>query len=169
MTIYYNDESGTAFDFGGESDVQNQLHLLIEYVTDYVKCPYEPEVSVTVVTRDRIHQMNREFRQVDRPTDVLSFPMAEYGEPADFESEEFLGSLSVSPDTDELLLGDIVLCAEVVKEQAAEYGHSELREFSFLVVHSMLHLFGFDHMEKEEREIMEEHQRKIMEGLAINR
>ncbi|MCI5732265.1 MAG: rRNA maturation RNase YbeY, partial [Eubacterium sp.] len=69
----------------------------------------------------------------------------------------------------ELVLGDIVLCSDVVREQAEEYGHSELREFSFLVVHSLLHLFGYDHVEEEERIEMEEKQRDIMNQLQILR
>ena len=93
----------------------------------------------------------------------------EYDRPADFEGEAFLSSMAVSPDTEELVLGDIVLCAEVIHEQAQEYGHSELREFSFLTVHSMLHLFGYDHMDEGERDEMEKEQRAIMEQLKIYR
>jgi probable rRNA maturation factor len=165
MTIFFENESDIRFDFS----IEEQLDLLISHVTDYVKCPYEAEVSVTMVTKEQIHEMNHQFRQVDRHTDVLSFPMMEYGEPADFESSEFQESITISPESGELVLGDIVLCGEVIKEQAEEYGHSELREFSFLVVHSMLHLFGFDHMEPDEREVMEHHQRIIMEQLNITR
>ena len=73
------------------------------------------------------------------------------------------------PDTEEMMLGDILLCSEVVKAQAEEYGHSELREFCFLIVHSMLHLFGYDHIEEEDRREMEEEQLKIMDRLGINR
>ncbi|MFR5619914.1 MAG: rRNA maturation RNase YbeY [Clostridium sp.] len=73
------------------------------------------------------------------------------------------------PESEEMMLGDIVLCSEVVCEQAEEYGHSLLREFSFLVVHSLLHLFGYDHMEEDERAEMEEKQREIMKKLQILR
>lgn len=165
MTIYFENESGYEFDF----PVQEQLEKLISFVTEYVKFPYEPEVSVTMVTKEEIHRINEEFRQVDRPTDVLSFPMMEYDRPADFEGNAFLSTLSVNPETEEVTLGDIVLCAEVIRDQAEEYGHSRLREFSFLTVHSMLHLFGYDHIEEEERLEMEEEQRKIMDVLAIYR
>lgn len=165
MTVLFENESGIVFDF----PLLPLLDLLVRHVTEYVKCPYEVEVSVSLVDRESIHRMNREFRRVDRPTDVLSFPMMEYGEPADFESGEFLASRTISPETGELMLGDIVLCGEVVREQAEEYGHSERREFSFLVVHSMLHLFGYDHEGEEERNVMEEHQREIMEQLNIRR
>lgn len=165
MTVFLENECGAEFDFS----VQEQSELLVRTVTDYVSCPYEVEVSVTLVERDRIRQANREFRQIDRKTDVLSFPMMEYDGPADFGGQSFLESLTVSPETDELMLGDILLCAPVVWEQAEEYGHSVLREFSFLIVHSLLHLYGFDHMEEEEREEMEAAQNKIMERLNIGR
>ena len=84
-------------------------------------------------------------------------------------SETFENSLTTSFESQELLLGDIVLCTDIIKSQAKEYGHSEKREFSFLVVHSLLHLLGYDHMEEEERVQMEEHQREIMSGLKIGR
>ena len=165
MTVYLEDESGYDFDFS----VRGQLDKLIRSVAEYIQCPYELEVSVSIVTKDMIHEMNRQFREADRPTDVLSFPMMEYDRPADFEGEAFSRSMAVSPDTEELVLGDIVLCAEVIPEQAQEYGHSELREFSFLTVHSMLHLFGYDHIDEGEREEMEKEQRAIMEQLKIYR
>lgn len=165
MTIYFENESGYEFGF----PARGQLDRLVSFVTEYVGCPYEPEVSVTVVDKAAIHEMNRKFRQVDRHTDVLSFPMMEYDAPADFEGETFRASMAVSPETGELVLGDIVLCAEVVRGQAEEYGHSELREFSFLVVHSMLHLFGYDHVDGEERVQMEARQREIMGQLGIHR
>ena len=165
MTILFENECGMSFDFS----MDRQLELLVRTVTDYVHCPYETEVSVTLADKDEIHRVNKEFRQVDRPTDVLSFPMMEYDSPADFCGNSFQNSLTVSPETDELILGDIMLCAPVICEQAEEYGHSILREFSFLVVHSQLHLFGYDHMEEEERNEMEQVQREIMKILNIER
>ncbi len=165
MTVLYENEWGGEFGF----PVDKQLEKLISCVTDYVGCPYEPEVSVTLVSKEEIHRLNREFRQVDRPTDVLSFPMMEYDSPGDFEGDAFLATIAVSPETEELVLGDIVLCGDVIREQAKEYGHSDEREFSFLVVHSMLHLFGYDHIEEDERAAMEQAQRDIMEKLGIKR
>ncbi len=165
MTIYVENEGGYEFPFS----IKTQLDKLASFVTNYVACPYEPEISVTLVTKEEIHRLNQEFRQVDRPTDVLSFPMNEYDKPADFSGMTFRESLTISPETGELVLGDIVLCSEVVREQAQEYGHSELREFSFLVVHSLLHLFGYDHMEEGERKEMELLQKNIMNELQIMR
>ena len=131
--------------------------------------PYEAEVNLTLVDKDRIHEINREMRQIDRPTDVLSFPMIKYAEPADFNGVEHQFDDCVNPDTEEVLLGDIVICVESVYEQAEEYGHSVKREYAFLITHSMLHLMGYDHMVPEEAEVMEEHQRRILDVLKIKR
>ena len=107
--------------------------------------PYEAEVNLTLVDKDRIHEINREMRQIDRPTDVLSFPMIEYAEPADFDGVEHQFDDCVNPDTEEVLLGDIVISVEKATAQAELYGHSFQREMGFLTVHSMLHLLGYDH------------------------
>lgn len=165
MTIYLENEGGYEFSFS----VEKQLDKLVPYVTAFVCCPYEPEISVMLVTKEEIHRLNKEFRDVDRPTDVLSFPMMNYEIPANFTGEVFEKSKTLSPETGELILGDIVVCSDVVCEQAEEYGHSELREFSFLVIHSLLHLYGYDHMEEEERLEMEQIQKNIMDELRIMR
>ena len=129
---------------------------------DYEECPYEAEVSVLLTDNDRIHELNREFRGIDRPTDVLSFPMCDYDTPGDFDWLGEHGDDCFHPESGELLLGDIVISVEKVREQAEAYGHSEKRELAFLVAHSMLHLFGYDHMEDEERKIMEAKQEEIL-------
>ena len=115
------------------------------------------EVSVTLTNNDYIHQLNRKYRQIDRPTDVLSFALNESEEP-DIEN---------GPDIN--VLGDIILSVERAEEQAADYGHSLRREIAFLTVHGMLHLLGYDHMEEEERLEMEQEQRFVMEKLGIPR
>ena len=142
--------------------------LLVEAALEYEGCPYEAEIDLLLTTDDEIHRMNEEFRQIDRATDVLSFPMLEYETPGDFsfveeEAEAF------NPESGELMLGDIVISKEKVLAQAEAYGHSPKREFAFLIAHSMLHLFGYDHMEEEERLVMEERQREIMETVQILR
>ncbi len=118
---------------------------------------------------ESVRSLNHQFRGIDRETDVLSFPMQEYPSPGDFSGISEKDSDSFDPDTGELLLGDIVINAERVISQAAEYGHSCRREFAFLIAHSVLHLTGFDHMEEQEREQMETRQRRIMEALRIPR
>lgn len=165
MTIYFEDEARLSFEF----DMEKQLDKVISFVRDYVRCPYDVEVSVTMVDKSSIQDVNSEFRDIEKATDVLSFPMMEYNSPQDFDGQAFQETLTISPDTGELVLGDIVLCSEVIKEQAKEYGHSEIREFSFLVVHSMLHLFGYDHILEKDRMQMEEEQKKIMNMLGIQR
>ena len=116
----------------------------------------EAEVSVTLTDDANIHVLNREYRGVDRPTDVLSFALMESEEP------EIIGGASE-------VLGDLVISLERVQAQAEEYGHSALRELSFLTVHGMLHLLGYDHMEEDERLEMETEQRHVMEELGIER
>lgn len=165
MTVYFEDEAMITFDF----DIERQLEEIISFVGDYVKCPYELEVSVTMVDKASIQAVNAQFRDLSVPTDVLSFPMEEYDRPADFSGPAFQESMALVPGTGELVLGDIMLCSEVIREQAKEYGHPEIREFSFLVVHSMLHLFGYDHILERDRMEMEEEQRNIMNALGIGR
>lgn len=131
--------------------------------------PYESEVNLTLVDNEMIREINREMRQIDAPTDVLSFPMLEYAAPADFSGIEECWEDTVNPDTDEVMLGDIVISLDKVRAQAEEYGHSEKREYAFLITHSMLHLMGYDHMEPEEAAVMEEHQRVILNALNIKR
>ena len=165
MTILLEEETAVSFDF----DYQTLANEVITAACDAEKCPYEAEVNLTLVDNDSIHCINREFRQIDRPTDVLSFPMQVYETPADFSHVEDCVEENFNPDTGELLLGDIILSVEKLKEQAASYGHSEKREFAFLILHSMLHLFGYDHETEQEREAMEERQRKILDDLGITR
>lgn len=117
----------------------------------------DAEVSVTLTDDAHVHVLNREYRNVDRPTDVLSFVLAESEEP------EIIGA------DGGVVLGDLVISLERAAAQAEEYGHSMLRELSFLIVHGMLHLLGYDHMEEEERLEMEEEQRRVMEELGIQR
>lgn len=165
MTINIDKEVELSFDFPEEEYVKKVILASM----DYVECPYEAEVNVLFTDNAGIHEMNREYREMDCPTDVLSFPMVEYKEPGSFDSLEEEQEDCFHPETGELLLGDIVLSYDKIKEQAKEYGHSELRELCFLVAHSMLHLFGYDHMADEERAQMEQMQRDILSGLNILR
>lgn len=165
MTILLEEETEVSFDF----DYQTLANEIIQAACDAEKCPYEAEVSLTLTDNESIHEINREYRQIDRPTDVLSFPMQTYEAPADFSHAEDCAEDNFNPDTGELLLGDIVLSVDKVREQAAAYGHSEKREFAFLILHSMLHLFGYDHETEREREAMEARQRSILDDLGILR
>ena len=165
MTIDFENESSK--DLGIE--LYEIAEEVISFTLDYMNCPYEAQVSLLVTDNEEIHQMNLEHRQIDRPTDVLSFPMVEYETPGDFDFLEEAGDDCFEPDSGELMLGDIVISADKVIEQAAEYGHSIKREYAFLITHSMLHLMGFDHMTEEEAAEMERLQREILDELQITR
>lgn len=164
MTIYFEEEGDVTLDLPCE-ELANKVILA---ALDYEECPYEVEVNLLLTDNQEIQEMNRRFRQIDRATDVLSFPMVDYGKPGDFsfleEEEEYF-----HPETGELVLGDIVISKEKVISQAEEYGHSLKREYAFLIAHSMLHLFGYDHEEEDERYEMEEKQREILQQLKILR
>ena len=136
---------------------------------DYEGCSYEAEVNVILTDNDAIQEINREHRQIDAPTDVLSFPMVDYESPSDFEHVEEAVEDYFNPETGELMLGDIVISVDKVEEQAEKYGHSQTRELAFLTAHSMLHLFGYDHMEDGERLVMEEKQKEILETRGYTR
>ncbi len=134
------------------------------------------EVSVTIVSKEAIHELNRDTRQVDKETDVLSFPLLSYTESPRMESsaaedlsEAFLLEENLDPDLHELMLGDIVLCLDVAIRQAEEYGHSLEREMAFLTAHSMLHLLGYDHMSQEEEAVMFPKQTAILDGMGLSR
>ena len=144
------------------------IRKVINEALDYAECPYEAELNVILTDNESIHQINLETREIDRPTDVLSFPTLEYDEPGDFSiiSED---SYDFNPDTGELMLGDIVISVEKVEEQANAYGHSMERELGFLVAHSMLHLFGYDHMEDDERIVMQKKQEEVLQRCNILR
>ena len=145
-------------------DYRPIIEEIVVAALDYEKCPYEAEVNVVLTNDEEIHRINKEFRGIDRATDVLSFPMGDYDVPSDFERLEEQSEDYFNPETGELLLGDIVISIDKVDEQAEKYGHSKERELAFLVAHSMLHLCGYDHMEDDERLVMEKKQEEILAG-----
>lgn len=146
------------------------ISKVIDTALDMYECPYEAEVNVILTDNDSIASINEEYRNLARPTDVLSFPMLEYEVPGDFSMIDQLPEEECfDPDSGELLLGDIIISLEKVLEQAEAYGHSVERELGFLTAHSMLHLFGFDHMEDEERIDMEARQEEVLERVGLSR
>jgi len=115
------------------------------------------EVSVTLTNNVYIHELNKKYRDIDRPTDVLSFALNEGDEPEVIDGPEVN------------MLGDIIISVERAVEQAADYGHSVEREIAFLTVHGMLHLLGYDHMEEEDRKEMRQEEDFVMDKLGITR
>lgn len=111
------------------------------------------EVSLSIVDEDQIHKLNKEYRNVDRETDVLSFPMDEKA--YDDEGNPII------------LLGDIVICLDVAKDQALDFGHSFEREIMYLICHSTLHLLGYDHIEEGDKKVMRAKEKEIMKNLGV--
>lgn len=160
MTFNFESEVEIDFDF----DHIKLFESVGMTALEQQNCPYEVSVWLTIVDDESIREINKETRNIDKATDVLSFPMNEYINPGDFSHiEDDLQAFE--PDTGELILGDIVLSIDHIKTQAFEYGHSIEREYAFLICHSMLHLMGYDHMEEDERIIMENNQNIIMNKL----
>lgn len=165
MSFFLEEEVEVDFDF----DYRHIAEKVINYCIEREKFPYEAEINLTLTDNEGIHIINKEYRDIDRATDVLSFPMLSYETPGDFSFLMDENDDDFNPDTGEAILGDIIISVDKVREQAEEYGHSELREFAFLITHSMLHLFGYDHMEPEEAKVMEDKQRQILDELSITR
>lgn len=151
-------------------DYEAIIRDVIIAALDFEDCPYETEVNVILTSNDEIAIINRDFRDIFKPTDVLSFPMIDYVAPGDFSIlEDASAEDYFNPENGELMLGDIIISIEKVLGQAKTYGHSIERELGFLVAHSMLHLFGYDHMEPEETEAMESRQRDILNRVQLKR
>lgn len=165
MSFYLEEDVEVKFSF----NYSELAEKIIGFCLDYVEFPYEAEVNLTLTDNEGIHAINKEFREIDRPTDVLSFPMLCYETPGDFTFLDTEDNNDFNPDTGEAMLGDIVISLDKVYEQAESYGHSVEREYAFLITHSMLHLFGYDHMEEDEAKVMEAKQKEILHKMNILR
>ena len=140
-------------------EIKEMLERVCLKSLQYEEFNEDCEISLSIVTNEEIHDINKQFRNIDSPTDVLSFPQLtfEEGEEADVN------------ENGEIVLGDIIISIDRAKEQAEEYGHSLKRELAFLSVHSMLHLMGYDHMVPEEEEDMFRRQKEILIEAGIPR
>ncbi len=150
-------------------DYEGIASKVVEAALSYVDCPYECVVNILLTDNASICELNKNMRNIDRPTDVLSFPGIDYETPGDFSIAEKDTLSYFEPDSGELMLGDIMISLEKVVEQAKEYNHSVKREYAFLIAHSMLHLSGYDHIEDEERKQMEQMQEEILEQIGYTR
>lgn len=143
-----------------EIQSNTELEDLIKLVT---KTCFETEkidntdlyLSVTLSKENYIHRINKEYREIDRPTDVLSFPM--------FEKNEIPLEKTGIPD----VLGDIIICVPIVEKQAIEYEHSFKRELAYMLVHGFYHLMGYDHMQEDEKKVMREKEEIVLSKLNI--
>ena len=165
MTSYVENETDKKFDFAVEEVVEKVARTVLEMEN----CPYEVCLNLLITNNEGIRTYNKDYRQIDKETDVLSFPNVEYEKAGDFSMAEKMQADCFDPDSGELLLGDIIISVQKVEEQAKEYGHSELREFAFLTAHSMFHLCGYDHMNDEEAAVMENKQETVLEKLGFVR
>ncbi len=166
MIFYVENEVNAEFDF----DIEQLSEMVADKVLKSEGCEYDVEIGLTITDDEGIKELNSQFRDIDKPTDVLSFPNVNYETPGDFS---VIGSDQkidlINPDTGKIMFGDIVINEKRVREQALEYGHSQKREFAFLVAHSMLHLCGYDHMESDEAAVMEKKQEDVLNSLGITR
>jgi len=133
---------------GIEDTQKDFLAALIKRGLEYVNAPALSEVSVSFVDKEEIQVLNRDYRAIDEPTDVLSFL---FSNPDEWQDDDIPTAL-----------GDIIICADVAQEQADEYGHSFERELGFLIVHGLLHLSGYDHLNQEDEDKMRQAQRDIL-------
>ncbi len=152
MEIIVNDESAVT------EQMMDKLRKAASACTQL-----DVEISLSFVSLDEIHELNREYRGVDRPTDVLSFPM--------FDDQDELEAVCGESDEEgqTVPLGDVVICMDKIIEQAEEFGHSRERETVYLFTHSVLHLLGYDHETEEEKKEMREREEEIMDLIGLSR
>ncbi len=150
MNIYFEDGQVV------EETILSTMIKAAEYCLDLEQVDKErTEISVTFVEEEEIRNLNRDYRNTDKVTDVLSFPQFD--------------DLDEIPEFGEICLGDVVICKERAAEQAEEFGHSFEREIIYLFTHSILHLLGYDHMEEAEKKEMRQREEEVMEHLGILR
>ncbi len=158
MLLIENEQASHEF----TKELEDVITLVCEKSLSYEGFKQDAQISVTIVDDEEIRAINKEHRNIDSPTDVLSFPMLEFDEDGEPVTEYDF-------DGEEIVLGDIVISMERAVAQAQSYGHSIKREIAFLTAHSMLHLLGYDHMEPEEEKIMFKKQEEILSALGITR
>ena len=148
----------------------NELEEVCRYALEKEEVTQKCQISLLFVDNEEIREINKETRNIDKATDVLSFPMLDYPKGKVFKDIYKDKAFDVMYlDGDELVLGDMVLSLERAEEQSKEYNHSFKREVCYLIVHSILHLLGYDHMEDEEKKIMRAREEEILNGLDIKR
>lgn len=155
MTVLIDNRTNEEFSLEFSEIIENMVKTALLYE----EFDREAEVSVSIVTNEEIQQINNDFRNINRPTDVLSFPLLTFEE----------GEVIDLNENEEVLLGDIIISFEKAKEQANEYNHSLKREIAFLTVHSMLHLLGYDHMTEDDEKEMFAIQDEILLKANITR
>ncbi|MBE1303948.1 rRNA maturation RNase YbeY [Clostridium botulinum] len=151
-------------------ELENKIKEIIDYALKEEKVNIDYEISVVFIDNNSIKEINKDYRNIDKATDVLSFPMLDYEEGEVFK-DIYLNYEFDESDLDEgnLVLGDIALSLEKAEEQSKEFGHSFLRETSYLTIHSVLHLLGYDHMEEDKKVIMRQREEEILKSFNLHR
>ena len=157
MTVIIDYETDIKLDLPYEE----LINKVVAQSVETENCPYEVCVNVLLTDNESIHQLNRDYRGVDRVTDVLSFPL--------IEDLNDLQAADEEEETEPVALGDVVICLPRAEEQAREYGHSREREIVYLYVHSVLHLLGYDHMEEEDKQEMRAREEEVMQEVDLQR
>jgi len=157
VQLYLEDEPGF---FESHADILQDVYRVIEACLSEETVSMGVEISLTIVDELEIQQINKDYRGIDQPTDVLSFPQIE---------PLANGKIVWEKTNHQVMLGDIILCYEKAIEQASEYGHTLKREICFLVAHSMFHLLGYDHMNEIDEKMMFDKQESILSLLNISR
>lgn len=167
MTFYVDNETSYVIN----ESLKKKLEQIIKAVTDSEKFDYPFEVNLLITDNEGIKEYNTNYRKIEKETDVISFPNLDFEKAACYDAleSEYAQINYYNLDTEEVVLGDIIISHEKVTSQAKEYGHSESRELCFLIAHSMLHLLGYDHMEKEEAIVMESKQKAILDNLGFTK
>ena len=165
MTSYVENETEVKLPF----DMREVLDRIMDAVIEMEQCPYETTVNLLITDNAGIREYNKNYRDLDQETDVLSFPNIPFEHAGDFTPVESSEADCFDPESGELILGDIILSVDRILSQAQEYGHSVLREFAFLTAHSMFHLCGYDHMEEQDASVMENKQEAVLKKLGITR
>ncbi|WP_186575821.1 rRNA maturation RNase YbeY [Aquibacillus kalidii] len=154
MHIDFHDETNTI-----KEEYVDMLHRLLSFAAEQENITSEAEVSVNFVDNKEIQIINRNYRQIDKPTDVISFALEEEGE----------GEIKVIGEEIPIVLGDIIISVDKAQEQALEYNHSFERELGFLALHGFLHLLGYDHMQEDEEKRMFGRQEEILDEFGLKR
>ena len=166
MTFYIENETEEDFGFDESGLIRT---VCLEAFSSEGAPVDNASVNVLITDSEGIRQLNRDYRGIDSPTDVLSFPNIDFERPSDFTVPDERKADYTDPETGELLLGDIILNADRIFSQAEEFGHSVKREMAFLTAHSCLHLCGYDHMTPDEEKDMFYRQENILDRLGITR
>ena len=165
MNLCLENETDRSYDF----KLKETAESVINEVLSSEGVRQNVDIELLLTGREEIRRLNREFRDTDKETDVLSFPNLDFDKPSDLSCADLHPEDYTDPDSGNIYLGDIVINVYRMEEQAKSYGHGIKREFAFLTAHSMLHLLGYDHMTEDEERVMFEKQEFVLNKLGIIR